>query len=799
MKLSTYCFYLLAFSFCHTEVLQAGQHDQTKSGPPLRYSPASNNKVCESDQLISRLAELVIDGVCNLARQLNCLTITASSDALCHEAEGLIINPQGLQPEEPPPPYDSIDIRGHLRNMNPELWQRLQFDLLPSISSPQHIAHSSACYTVTVHSLRETLVRQTEIRPALDVFLQDWDGKSFSLSELPLEWLRIPELVRHITSIHPHNTRAALDQAKNALPLVRELFILLVQSERNNNTRLTELLQQCSSLGVDLESFRDCHDQSIVDIATSKDPEGEKTSLLVKSGAAQINEQHWRKVIEEAPKCFGHRDKIGKTASKIQALHRAQRKSRSPYQLNREKTAHGNLLKLALKKGMDYSTIFHIMDAAAHQDKASGVVPVGAKPDMEDAITALQLELFDSSRCFVLNQIMKFLPENSFADMGQWRDKKTGMSLLDYFLKTDSPLNCINRFHLLGLPWNLDDLPQIFDARESISQYDMITIMGRYISSIGEQDSRLLSQWRSSDGHTITGLARSKGVSPNVIAWIETYIEMYSKDAGQDAGQDKESTKKTAESTTGKSHTKPDQNSGNNWQVLYINQILQSAQSAQSAPSAPSTQQIINPENYQQELLSLLQSSGLQPGYIPSYGFCFYYAISQLFHINIHQLITNLGNLLEQALSALNDESAIWPVNLHTLLTNIGIQGIQEALQNLQDLSWGELSWFPAVAQVLNNLVDDFHGVQVITPDTNDLSLPLITLFHADGTPQQITNLIPGIPVILHNGGIHRRAHWTFAETAGAGHAETSQNRTGSPASQPLSLLHFSTRLFPEK
>ncbi len=691
--------------------------DAHQYGMPTEIVSSKKNRGFR--KMVIRIMRKAKRAVSELAGQLSCLNVQSTEECVELEIDNQLLTQFSQLWLHPPTeelrPYDAIDHTFYLKAMNPSLWDRLGLGSLTAVTLPESMTQTSAEYYLGQAAVREVLARQDEQHPALpyvEVFLQDMAGNSFSLIELPQNWLRSPEVVRHISSLNLHNTVAEFDRAAAGVELVRQLFSLLSDIHQTRDSQLANLLNQCGARNLALGMFRDGRGLSAADLAIEEGASGSQIKLIHASGQVAFNEQHCAIVVRNHS--GGDRKEGGATRKRLEEILMASKRDQKPFHLDQVKTESGNLLKLAIKNRLDYSSLYLIMYPSYGE---------GVTPDTDDFIETLRQELAETSHDLVPGHITRFLPEGSLTSWEQWRDDESGRTLLDIVLATENSLYYFRRIHPLGFPAQLDDLPAIL--RDTRRRDELEYILNDYGRMLG---SEALKNWRDSDGRTLYEHALFHNAPVKALEIIDMHTGQ-AVDSGSQILSGKPASKIS-------------------WHRSYIRNLLQQ-QTGRSGVSS----------SYTTALNQLLRDKGLQQGSTPKDGLCFYHAVASLFNVSEDALKAQMTNVIETALAGFQMHQNL---HQHHVISHGmgGQQGMQSALQGLQNSQWGELSWFPAVAQALYHLSPDFAGFQVITPGYDALCTPVITLFQFDGTPVEVSGVDTDIPVIIHDGV----NHWSFAE-----------------------------------
>lgn len=230
-------------------------------------SHQTQNKIRHICREISHFLRCTVSAVENhrLIRRAPCTT-GSPEKALSSDIPGTEPPCYTLQDRHPytsdqaPPPYTPApeQFRNDLQSLNPELWTRLGLDNLTTLTCDP-LCQKTAQYLVTVDAVRCRLGNQHYLKhsPALDIELQDISGNGFSLSELPIEWLQVDEIVEALQAISDRNKRSSLRAMADALDHARRINSLIYQDFGKVCEVLEQELKTASSLGVDLKVYKE--------------------------------------------------------------------------------------------------------------------------------------------------------------------------------------------------------------------------------------------------------------------------------------------------------------------------------------------------------------------------------------------------------------------------------------------------------------------------------------------------------------------------------------------------------------
>lgn len=231
----------------------------------------------------------VADELADTFESLLCLqTGNGSPGVLTYVELGEALQRLTIHPE-PPPAYTPSYCPEHLQPLNPVLWERLGLDSLPVIS--RCINGITSHYSVSVDVLKNKLTHQDSSLelPYVDVHLPDISGNSFSLSELPFEWLQSPEIVDHLEGISPANKEYRLRRVTNGISLARQLANAI--TTKASLKQLQNSARRARSAAGNLNSFR-CEEMDFIGWSISQDGRDEAMECLYDHCGIEPKEQH---------------------------------------------------------------------------------------------------------------------------------------------------------------------------------------------------------------------------------------------------------------------------------------------------------------------------------------------------------------------------------------------------------------------------------------------------------------------------------------------------------------------------
>ena len=376
-----------------------------------------------------------------LANEFTCLVVNGDSMEQIGLNEDLVTAFQRLWLPQSgsglSPPYDdTLSIGDWLSNLNQDLWQRLQLDSLGTIYCDQK---SALCdrYLQQYDEARNKLSRQPAgvFRwPQMEVLLTTSSGQQFKLSDLPREWLQSSQIVQHISSLAPVNSRLGLQRALATLELAREIFFRVKMSGMPNQRereeypkvfkdKLTQLYQENL---VDLNAFSS-EGLNIAELAIEYGAKKDTLYKLHTFAHIQFSEQQLGRILQQGAENTSN--PFAGTYHQLEDFFQLLMEEKTTVTLSQVAINGQDLLSYAIERRAGIKNVEFILDPDCQGGRG------GVAPEIKHIEKLLQQDVLNLSSVMILNSLLGYLakPER----LSEWRNK-SGQDLVEWTLsRTD--------------------------------------------------------------------------------------------------------------------------------------------------------------------------------------------------------------------------------------------------------------------------------------------------------------------------------------------------------------------------
>ena len=162
-------------------------------------------------------------------------------------------------------------------------------------------------------------------------------------------------------------------------------------------------------------------------------------------------------------------------------------------------------------------------------------------------------------------------------------------------------------------------------------------------------------------------------------------------------------------------------------------------------------------EYYLRNIRQLLQARGYQIASPPADGQCFYHALSAMLGTSSTALRAELIFFLEVLISNYMSGS-LTEVQI-SIIDTVGYSAIQSIYTQLISDQWGELSYLPIVAAIMDTELNDGIGIYVMTPGTGGQDFTITHFISGHHATVTLEDIPDQTPILIHNGS----DHWLYA------------------------------------
>ena len=593
--------------------------------------------------------------------------------------------------EDPPPPYTPSPeiIREKLRSLNPELWTRLGLDKLQVLTCDS-ACQETAQYLAILGAVKQNLATQSDINPlpGLDIELQDISGIGFPLSQLPLQWLQVDEVVKALEAISDRNKRSTLRMLAEALNHARIINHLLYKKYGEVHGPLMQELEKVKSLGVDLNAYREPgQKKNAIAHLVQRDVDCISLRKCLSSGVYHPQECHVAEGVAE-----GVAECIKSDSSRSMQL-------RTLMEWLAQQGINGSIVPAGYGGGLLDYAIEHNADSYILTVILDYLGPFSVTLDHLLQIIRASSDPDRKTGSYEILQFAKALARQGH-DLAKIETEHG--SLVDYTQAYSQSFMSVSFLYELGIPATIEQLVRAIDFSVEALPWEAYSV--NIIVQQLQQQNVCLCSWRSEQGESLESYASRVGAPATK---INTLAQCVLNCTGH------------AELT--------------DFPVF----------------------QVADAEQYLNTIRQLLQIRGYQIISPPADGQCFFHALSAMLGTDSMTLRVKLIAFLESLIS--NYQLGSLTDIQNSIVNTVGYDVIQSIYQQLTMGQWGELSYLPVVAAIINAELGE--GIYVMTPGTGGQNFT-ITHFNSGQHNAVSLEAVPGqTPILIHNGS----NHWLYA------------------------------------